>query len=190
MPLGLSFHELYFVYTKKIPLILEFAVPVWHSGLTAKQSAAIESVQKMAFRIILGKKYTTYTDATSFFSTQTLKQRRQTICLRFAKKNVDSENCLFTFPTPDPRLRPRNLKVNEFRCNTARFERSSLPYLASLINSQTWAQLSLPTSSLHTICWIDCDLWTMDICSHLNLNLCSKNVMHDTLPFDFCPKNK
>ena len=137
MPLGLSFHELYDVYTKEIRSILEFAVPVWHSGLTSKQSSAIESVQKMAFRIILGKKYTTYTDATSFFSTQTLKQRRQTICLKFTKKNVDSENCLFTFPTPDPRLRPRNLKVNEFRCNTARFERSSLPYLASLINSQT-----------------------------------------------------
>ena len=136
MPLGLSLHELFDVYTKEVRSILEFAVPVWHSSLTSKQSSAIESVQKMAFRIILGRRYTTYSNACTFFCTQTLVQRRQTICLKFAKKNFASEHCLFTFPTPDPRLRPRNIKVNEFRCNTAQFERSSLPYLASLLNSE------------------------------------------------------
>ena len=41
------------VYTKEIRSILEHAVPVWHSGLTKKQSANIEKVQKTALKIIL-----------------------------------------------------------------------------------------------------------------------------------------
>ena len=44
--LNLSIFDLYDVYTKEIRSLLEFAVPVWHSGLTRKQSASIEAVQK------------------------------------------------------------------------------------------------------------------------------------------------
>ena len=42
-----------YVYTKEIRSVLELAVPVWHSGLTQKQSATNERVQKVAVSIIL-----------------------------------------------------------------------------------------------------------------------------------------
>ena len=56
--LELSKQELFDVYQKEVRSVLEYAVPVWHSGLTRKQVSEIEAIQKMAFRIILGKSIT------------------------------------------------------------------------------------------------------------------------------------
>ena len=56
----LSVDQLFDVYVKEVRSILELAVPVWHPGLTKKQSADIESIQKVAFRIILQNDYITY----------------------------------------------------------------------------------------------------------------------------------
>ena len=133
--LDLSIFDLFNVYTKEIRSLLEFAVPVWHSSLTRKQSTSIEAVQKLAFRIILRNRYTDYFHACATFETETLEQRRHKLCINFAKKNVKSEHCLFTFPTHTVNLRQRKQKVNEFKFNTRRFQRSSLPFLASLLNS-------------------------------------------------------
>jgi hypothetical protein len=38
---------------KEIRSVLELAVPAWHSGLTLRQSADIERVQRVALYIIL-----------------------------------------------------------------------------------------------------------------------------------------
>ena len=47
-------------YIKEIRSLLELAVPVWHSGLTLKQSRDIERVQKIALYIILGDSFLNY----------------------------------------------------------------------------------------------------------------------------------
>ena len=133
--LELTRAELFDVYRKEVRSILEFAVPVWHSSLTRKQRSEIEAVQKLAFKIILGTSYRQYSDACALLDTQTLEQRRTEICLRFAKKNLESENCLFETPNILPSLRKRSRTVQEYRCNKVRFRRSSLPYLASLLNA-------------------------------------------------------
>ena len=36
-------YELYDVYQKEVRSVLEYAVPVWHSGLTQKQTSEIEA---------------------------------------------------------------------------------------------------------------------------------------------------
>ena len=69
------------------------------------------------------------------FSTETLEQRRQNICLKFALKNVKSGQSLFEVAPNDDRLRQRRRVVKEYQCISKRYERSSLPYLARLINS-------------------------------------------------------
>ena len=135
-PLRLTFKELFDVYVKEVRSVLEYAVPVWHSGLTQKQSSEIEAVQKLAFKLILKQRYTDYAAACKFFNTDTLEQRRRQLCLKFAKKNLNSDKSFFSLVNQNLNLRQRNQKVTEFRCNTARFERSSLPFLASLINSE------------------------------------------------------
>ena len=136
MPLNFSVMELFDIYTKEVRSILEYAVPVWHSSLSRKDITDIEAVQKFAFRIILRKQYSSYSDACNFFGTQTLDERRQMICLRFVSKNLESENSLFKLSIQNERLQPRKQKVQEFKCNTSRFQRSSLPYLSQLANSQ------------------------------------------------------
>ena len=37
-------YELYDVYQKEVRSVLEYAVPVWHSGLTQKQTSEIEAL--------------------------------------------------------------------------------------------------------------------------------------------------
>ena len=51
--LNLTVLQMVDVYCKEVRSILEMCVPVWHYSLTKKQSATIERVQKVAFRIIL-----------------------------------------------------------------------------------------------------------------------------------------
>ena len=128
--------ELFDVYQKEIRSILEYAVPVWHPGLTRRQTSEIESLQKLTFKIILGPEYQTYEAACNYFGTLSLEQRRQNICLKFVHKNIRSENSLFE-PVSNHvhNLRPRKASVKEVRCFTTRFQRSSIPYLASLANS-------------------------------------------------------
>jgi len=41
-----------YFYISVVRPILEYACPVWHTGLTAAQSDTLESVQKRAMRII------------------------------------------------------------------------------------------------------------------------------------------
>ena len=52
------------MYTKEIRPVLELAVLAWHSGLTQKQSATIERVQKAAVSIILSDHKTGRSDYT------------------------------------------------------------------------------------------------------------------------------
>ena len=46
------------VYKKEIRSVLELAVPAWHSGLTLRQAADIERVQRVAVYIILSDSHT------------------------------------------------------------------------------------------------------------------------------------
>ena len=61
------------VYIKEIRSILEFAVPIWHSGLTRKQSIAIERIQKLALKIVLQEDYLNYKNVCNVFSADTLE---------------------------------------------------------------------------------------------------------------------
>ena len=52
--------ELFDVYTKEVRSLLEYAVPVWHPAISKKEASEIESIQKLAFRMILGQSYVSY----------------------------------------------------------------------------------------------------------------------------------
>ena len=138
--LKLTFQQMFDVYTKEVRTVLEFAAPVWHSSLTKKQISEIENIQKLAFRIILGTAYPGYSGACAKFGTNTLEKRRPEICYRFAKKNLNSERNLFLKSSERPGLRRRTNVVREYKCNKARFQRSSLPFLASMLNSRSWTR--------------------------------------------------
>ncbi|KAI8498013.1 hypothetical protein Bbelb_239570 [Branchiostoma belcheri] len=78
------------VYTSYIRPILEYAAPVWHSGLPNKLSDRIEKVQRRALRVILGAEYTSYAAACSHLGLPTLSSRRTTLTETFAKSLLRS----------------------------------------------------------------------------------------------------
>ena len=70
--------------------------------------------------MILKEKYTTYTSACKSLATQTLHDRRENPMFQTVNTNIST--------------RQKKKKVSEFKCNTTRFYKSSLPYLARLLN--------------------------------------------------------
>ena len=66
--------------------LLEYAVPVWHPGLTEKQHYALELIQRRACRLKLGYTYSHYKEALITCNIPELKLHRDKICLDFAKK--------------------------------------------------------------------------------------------------------
>ena len=81
--------ELWDVFIKQIRPILEYAAPVWHPGITQKESGQIERVQKCALHIILGDDYQNYWHALEVLDCDTLESRRQQICEKFVRKSVN-----------------------------------------------------------------------------------------------------
>ena len=121
-------------YNKEIRSLLEMAVPVWHSGLTKKQSKDIERVQKTALYIIFGENYHDYDVACTLAEIEPLDVRREQLCLKFASKDAKKPTSLFTKCETTMNLRSNNVVI-EPKCNTSRFKKSSIPYLARLLNA-------------------------------------------------------
>ena len=132
---NLEIEDICDTYVKEIRSILELAAPVWHSGLTVKQTRDIERVQKTALKIILGNEYTNYDVACTLMGIEPLNLRREQLCLKFARKNLKQENSLFTKNTQPMNTRNKPKVVVEPKCNYKRFKNSSIPYMSRLLNS-------------------------------------------------------
>ena len=136
--LGGSTDQLLKVYQARIRSTLEFAAPVFHSGLTQDQSRQIEMVQKKAFAIILGKRYTGYNSALATLSQEPLNIRRENLSYKFALKCTTSSKHKSMFP-PNPNYRPNMRHPKPFlehKCQTSRYFNSTIPYLIRLLNKQ------------------------------------------------------
>ncbi|KAI8506722.1 hypothetical protein Bbelb_151630 [Branchiostoma belcheri] len=127
------------VYCGFIRPILEYCAPVWHHGLTRKQTATLERVQKRACRIILGQKYTDYTTGLQMCKLETLEKRRAVLCTKFAHSMTTSERTADLLPNTRRQEHGRNLrnsnKMTLAPCRTARFQNSPVPSLLSLLNT-------------------------------------------------------
>ena len=110
------------------------AVPVWSGALTCDEINKIERVQKIAVKIILGNSYRNYDEALERLDLDTLKDRRDHICLKFAKRCTKSETFKHWFPRR-PRTNTRNDEVFlRPTVKTKRYWISSLPHLVDLLN--------------------------------------------------------
>ena len=112
------------------------AVP-WHFGLSDKNRVKLERVQKSALKVILGKRYITYSDALKKLNIQSLEERRKSLCLKFAKKCLQVEKL--------KKLFPKNLKKHtmfkrgsdKFKVNrslTQRYQNSAIPQMQRMLN--------------------------------------------------------
>lgn len=85
--------DLLLFYISMIRSVLEYACPVWHTGLTAEQGHRLESVQKRALAIIYGNN-NNYIDNCAKANVLTLNTRRDMLCRSFFKQLSRSDNCL------------------------------------------------------------------------------------------------
>ena len=134
--LGGSRDQLVKVFQTRVRSTLEFAAPVFSSGLSKEQNRQLEMVQKKAFAIILGKDYVSYESALLTLHQERLDLRREELSYKFALKCSKSKRHSSMFP-PNPTYRPnmRHPKpYMEHVCHTSRYYNSAIPALARLLN--------------------------------------------------------
>ena len=82
--LGASDYDLLDIYFKQVRPVLENAVPVWHSAITQGECGLLEKVQKSALKIMLQEIYESYGSSLKLLKIQSLKERREKLCMKFA----------------------------------------------------------------------------------------------------------
>ena len=128
--------SIYLIYIRSV---LEQSAVVWHSGLTKKNRKDLERVQKSAVRVILKGKYTTYKEGLRRLNIETLDQRRERLCLRFAQNCLKNEKVSDLFPQKKNMHQMRKRKTQKFKVNktnTKRYQRSAIPYMQNLLNQE------------------------------------------------------
>jgi hypothetical protein len=134
---GTSPDELKNVYILFIRSLLEQSAVVWHSSLTQENIDDLERVQKSAVRIILGDMYIGYKKSLEKLDMETLYERREQICLNFAKACVKNPKFSDMFPKniKTHAMETRNPEIfNVNHANNERFKKSSIIYMQHLLN--------------------------------------------------------
>jgi len=100
---GVPVRNLLHFYTAVVRPVLEYACPVWHSGLTAGQCNAIENIQKHAIRMIYSDTDSDYDISLIVARIDSLKDRREMLMARFFKRQVLASNALLHYLLPERR---------------------------------------------------------------------------------------
>ena len=141
---GACTEDLIFIYKQYIRTTLEYCSVVFHSSLTAKQSASLERCQAVSLRIILQDNYVSYSAALEMTALTRLSDRRQTRCLDFSVKcTKDKQNSRFFPKNPNLNNILETRGREEFKvnfCRTQQYKNSAIPYCQRLLNEQ-WQHL-------------------------------------------------
>ena len=127
------------IYIAFIRSKLEYACTVWHSSLTNENRSDIERIQKCAFKIILGNYYISYENALEKLNMKTLNERREILCLNFAKKglNVNAIKKLFPKYINKHNMKTRNgMKYVVNFAKKEKYLKSPIPYFQKLLNKE------------------------------------------------------
>ena len=125
------------IYILQVRSKLEQSAVLWHSGITKECSHKLERVQKSALKLILGSAYTNYSDALSVMKLQSLEKRRESLCLKFAKKCLKVEKFKSMFPKKNTLHTMQKRYSDRFKVKdtfTERYKRSAIPYMQKLLN--------------------------------------------------------
>ena len=146
---GLKKGELVTAWTSILRPITEYAVPLWHSGLTDYDINRIEMLQKRVLSIIFGIEFVdfrkhykigdsllTYDDALKSIGLSSLKHRREVLTSKFALDTVRSQkhSDLFIKNQNDYMTTRNRLFLMEHNCLTDRYNKSAVPYMTRLLN--------------------------------------------------------
>ena len=134
---GASIPDMKTIYLVFVRQCLEQSAVVWHSSITQEQSNDLERCQKNALRIFFGYSYLNYKNALQKVNLATLKERRNVLCLKFAKQCLENP-CMteyFQLNEKDHAMKTRNCEVFKvFPAHTERLNRSPILYLQKILN--------------------------------------------------------
>ena len=111
--------------------------PVWHSSLSLENRKDLERVQKTAFKIILGNKFKSYENGLKILDLQTLEERRNEICLNFAKRTSKHPKFKHLFPVNSKlhQMNTRNAeKYTVYNAKTERLKSSAIIFMQNMLN--------------------------------------------------------
>ena len=133
---NVAYKDLVIIYILYIRSIIEQSCQVWHYSLTDEDSNSLERVQKVACSIILSQEYTSYSNALRTLNLDTLSQRREKLCLKFAEACVKHPKMSKLFPynqTVSRNLIHRE-KFYVQPARTGRLFNSTIPQLQRALN--------------------------------------------------------
>ena len=125
------------IYKSQVRACLEYCSTVWHSGLTEADTKDIERVQKAAVKIFMGNKYQGYEEALKILKLDSLKERREKMALKFAKKSLKLEQFSRLLPLSESKhgMTKRNPeRYMVMNSKSERHRRSAVPFLQRLLN--------------------------------------------------------
>ena len=108
-----------------------------HSSLIFDNLTDIERVQKNALKIILKEDYISYEHALTKVGLECLVERREKLCLKFARACLKNANVKDMFPLNDGvhlDIRQRD-KFKVAFARTGRLKDSSIPHMQRLLNA-------------------------------------------------------
>ena len=106
--------------------------------MTKNNEDDLEQVQKSALKVILKDKYQNYESALQQLNIESLFDRRESLCLKFARKGLKLDHFKKMFPVQKHFHHMEKRNVDKFLVNSARTERyfrSSIPSMQRLLNS-------------------------------------------------------
>ena len=125
--------DLLTIYILYIRSVLEQSCQVWHSSLSLENLMDIERVQKNSLKIILKEEYSSYEEALEKVDLESLVDRRNHLCQKFAKACLNNKNLESMFLLNDIEIRDRELYQVTF-ARTERLKKSAIPFMQRLLN--------------------------------------------------------
>ena len=132
-------YDLMHIYKTFVRSRLEYCCVVWNSSLSKNNESDIERVQKSAVKIIMKDDYKDYHSALKFLNLETLSDRRNKLCIKFAKKCLKIENMKKLFPLNQTEhcMKKRYFEKYFLKSfNTERYRKSSIPAMIRMLNEE------------------------------------------------------
>ena len=118
---------------------MEQSSNVWHSGLSIQNENDLERIQNVACKLILKQNYKSYENYLSVLGIETLKERREFLCLSFARKCLKVDQLKHLFP-PNDKYHLMETRKHEhfkvFKANINRLQESPIIYMQTLLNAE------------------------------------------------------
>ena len=134
--------DLIIIYIAHIRSHLEQSCVIWHASISEESSNAFERVQKIALRLILKQGYISYQNALEITGFILLSERREDLCLQFAKSCVKNDKAKSMFPINDDNFYMNNRpnihreKYKVLLATSKRLKKSAIPFMQELLNKE------------------------------------------------------